>query len=71
MKQKIKALWVAALRSGDYEQGIGQLRNENKFCCLGVLCDLHAQTHPKIAAKETNPNEYLGDTGYLPHKVME
>ena len=31
--------WIAALRSGRYKQGIGELYNHyNKgFCCLGVL----------------------------------
>ena len=37
----IKAAWVEALRSGKYEQGKQALRAEgNKFCCLGVLCDV-------------------------------
>lgn len=41
MNPEIKARWVAALRSGEYEQATGQLRNEHgEFCCLGVLCDL-------------------------------
>lgn len=31
-----KALWVAALRSGEYKQGKGCLHNDGKFCCLGV-----------------------------------
>jgi hypothetical protein len=36
--------WVAALRSGEYKQGKGTLRPaENKYCCWGVLCDLHRQ----------------------------
>ena len=34
-----KAMWVADLRSGDYEQGQGFLCREGKFCCLGVLAD--------------------------------
>jgi len=38
-KAKVK-LWVDALRSGDYEQAQGQLKDENRFCCLGVLCDI-------------------------------
>lgn len=29
--------WVAALRSGDYEQGTGALCRDGKYCCLGVL----------------------------------
>jgi len=41
MKQGILKEWLAALRSGDYEQGNGYLRTSaDEFCCLGVLCDL-------------------------------
>ena len=40
MKPKIKARWLAALRSGDYRQGKYRLREGNDFCCLGVLCDV-------------------------------
>jgi hypothetical protein len=36
-----KRMWVAALRSGKYQQGTGVLRNKDeKYCCLGVFCDL-------------------------------
>lgn len=36
-----KARWIAALRSGRYQQGEHVLRSEdNKFCCLGVACNL-------------------------------
>lgn len=36
-----KEEWLAALESGDYVQGIGQLRDDtDQFCCLGVACDL-------------------------------
>lgn len=38
MTPELKALWIAALRSGDYKQGTGALRNpDNTWCCLGVL----------------------------------
>lgn len=47
MDQVVKALWVTALRSGDYKQGQGVLRSKltetstaSRFCCLGVLCEL-------------------------------
>lgn len=35
-------LWVKALRSGDYRQGVEKLYNpeENAWCCLGVACDV-------------------------------
>lgn len=37
MKTEVKKKWLKALRSGKYEQGRGQLRFNNEFCCLGVL----------------------------------
>jgi hypothetical protein len=41
MIPEVKALWIAALRSGNYKQGRGVLRSEeDAFCCLGVLEDL-------------------------------
>ena len=47
MKPGLKAKWISALRSGDYVQGTGMLRQDvedkdkpHAFCCLGVLCDL-------------------------------
>lgn len=43
MKPEIKARWVAALRSGKYQQGLGYLSRNGCFCCLGVLCDLAAK----------------------------
>jgi hypothetical protein len=38
-------LFVAALRSGEYEQGRGALQRalpfgEQRFCCLGVACEV-------------------------------
>lgn len=45
MNQEIKEKWVAALRSGDYKQGKGELHNVTKgtHCCLGVLCEIAVQ----------------------------
>lgn len=41
MDKDIKEKWLVALRSGEYEQGNCALRtNANKYCCLGVLCDI-------------------------------
>lgn len=42
MDQRIKQLWLVALRSGKYEQGKRFLRAGEQYCCLGVLCDLAA-----------------------------
>lgn len=35
--QELEDRWVAALRSGDWKQGMGRLKNGDKYCCLGVL----------------------------------
>lgn len=42
MNEEIKTKWLEALRSGEYKQTTGRLRNsqEEGFCCLGVLCDI-------------------------------
>jgi hypothetical protein len=46
MNQNVKAKWTTALRSGKYQQGHGFLKingkngDEDRFCCLGVLCEL-------------------------------
>ena len=33
--------WIVALRTGHYESGKYLLKSaDNKFCCLGVLCDI-------------------------------
>ena len=32
--------WVAALRSGEFKQGRGWLRSDDRYCCLGVGCEV-------------------------------
>lgn len=43
MNAEVKKLWIDALRSGDYKQGLYQLYTPetNSYCCLGVLCSLY------------------------------
>ncbi len=40
MKAEIKKRWIDALKSGEYKQGRGRLKDGGSYCCLGVLCDL-------------------------------
>lgn len=46
MKKNIADAWIAALRSGKYQQGTGRLidvlnsTGDARYCCLGVLCEL-------------------------------
>ena len=49
MNPEVKKLWVEALRGGKYVQGKGKLHyiskdGQEKFCCLGVLCDLYPRS---------------------------
>jgi hypothetical protein len=71
--QALKTKWVAALRSGDYKQGTGVLRrNDDTFCCLGVLCDIinpkKWQTEPlrfTFEEKSTEPPDSVTDAAQL------
>jgi hypothetical protein len=44
--------WVASLRSGEFKQGTGCLKDNNdKYCCLGVACEIYR--------RETSDGEWL------------
>jgi len=70
MDRKIALKWAKALESGEYEQMTGGLRGSSGFCCLGVLCNLHAQAHPEIAAEQDDHEVYMGEEAGLPEHVM-
>ncbi len=41
MNKELITEWIEALRSGNYKQGFGQLKNnKDEYCCLGVACEL-------------------------------
>lgn len=80
MDQIIKEKWVAALRSGEYEQGTGALHRydngdgNDTFCCLGVLCDLAVQEGVVVRGRGTQGRYEYGSTGernYLPDEVQK
>jgi hypothetical protein len=48
LPKKEKAAWLKALRSGKYEKGTGHLQKDNKFCCLGILCDIQKLPSRKV-----------------------
>lgn len=49
MKPEIKELVLTALRSGEYKQIAGMLRNGNCYCVEGILCELYRQQHPETS----------------------
>ncbi len=61
-KKNIKK-WVAALRSGKYKQGAFTLHRKNKFCCLGVACELYQREVGGLEIKK-EIKEFLVDDGY-------
>ena len=74
--------WVVALRSGEYEQGRGQLAVVNDdgkvaYCCLGVACELAAQKGLINRVKGVDMIGYKTDdmewseTSGLPPRVTE
>jgi len=83
MNSTIKEKWLSALRSGKYKQGKEALRTkENKFCCLGVLCDVYRK-ETKLGKWDKNHfsnfafintkknNQKFNSLGILPISVMD
>lgn len=84
MNEEIKRDWLAEIRSGKYQQGRGVLHNreEDTYCCLGVLCELavkqgvavkegwNAYTGALISAY-SKPGAIEHSTAILPEVVME
>lgn len=85
MNPQIRAQWVAALRSGEYQQTNDYLHVRGVgYCCLGVLCELAAQAGvidaDEVAIGERNDAEVevtsYGDASWrseqhLPKPVIE
>lgn len=85
MNPVAKAKWLAALRSGEYEQTRGTLhrlvaRRETVlsamkpagWCCYGVLCDVAVKEGLKVIRKTDEDTEFFdGVIDYLPPSVME
>lgn len=67
-----RALWVAALRSGEYRQTIGTLEDAEGFCCLGVACRV-AMDHGLSLDRQTRDGTvyYNNEDCYLPDEVVK
>lgn len=63
--------WADALESGEYPQAQGGLRSKRGFCCLGVACNMHAQTHPEIAEQQDSHLYYMGQSSFPPLEVCD
>lgn len=73
MNKAVKDLLVTTLRSGKYKQGVGYLNKNNKFCCMGVLCELAAMQGICKRDKPWKTLDYItyqGNGKVLPGSVM-
>lgn len=72
MDNKVKALWLEALRSGEYDQAKGTLKEDQEdgsvgYCCLGVLCEVAVQEgviKPAVPWKPIDDDDYMGNCGH-------
>lgn len=72
MNPEVKAKWVAALRSGEFQQGKNALKSEEGYCCLGVLCELHRREVDGSWRLQASGNYAYGmSTSFLPGEVLD
>ena len=78
-KQKaVVRRWVKNLRSGQYKQGTGYLvtieKGVDKFCCLGVLCDMAVRAKvispPKEVSESDGTRVYLYEETGIPWRDL-
>lgn len=69
--------WVAALKSGGYKQGTGNLQRNGEFCCLGVACAIAIDNGMKLEIEKIDEGDegwyvrYDGQGGALPFSVVK
>ena len=72
-RREVYQRWISALRSGKYKQERGRLKVTNyhneveRFCCLGVLCDLAS----KDGGPEWDGENYMREYSSLPPKIKD
>lgn len=70
-KERIDA-WVEALESGKYKRTTSFLKNDNKYCCLGVACKVAIDMGENIETKEIDDYTLFdGNEGVLTEKVKK
>jgi len=75
MDERVKALWIDALKSGDYEQGEGRLRRTRwnappSYCCLGVLCEIAVKDGLDVKVDPVY-GTYNDEGAVLPSRIQE
>lgn len=62
MDAELKAKWIAALRSGEFKQTRGYLKDDAGYCCLGVLCKVQGADFSKLVLKDISLRGFDGGT---------
>lgn len=72
MKAKYKRKWIKALHSRKRKQTFGCLRDEDGFCCLGVLCDVVKGELGEDWLRRPGSTEssFMAESGVLPDTVI-
>ena len=71
MNQTIKEKWITALTDGSYQQGRAALHTmSDKYCCLGVLCDLYIKETKKALWVDDGEVEHPSGEGRLFFRSM-
>jgi hypothetical protein len=76
MDKELKAKWVAALRSGKYQQARGTLNNcGGGYCCLGVLLGVWGRGEWNSESYETEAEDggiesFDGDLGRIGRRIF-
>jgi hypothetical protein len=61
--------WIAELRSGNRKQYKNQLKKDESYCCLGVLCDLYDNSKWNYNLYSINGKD--NDLNYPPPEITD
>ena len=72
MDKDVKEQWLTALRSGEYKQCIGELKNNSgEHCCLGVLLETQGWKETTFYKDKSIFSNYVSQEGVINHEENE
>ena len=64
-----RKLWIKALRSGNYKQGYYHLKVADRYCCLGVACEVAFSNG--FEDDGLTYNNVFEENSYLPDQIVK